>query len=315
MTRLVGAAVQFSESCRRVARGAPTREASRSRWAWPLAVRFIRDSSLLRLWLRPASCDVNHILRRTKSKVNSESNLALSVTILLVVKRRGGESLAVDVFAALRAEIFDRRFSPGERLKPVALAERFDVSIGVLREALGLLAAQHLVVIERNRGFHVTMLSRENLLALTFARKVNEGAALRLSVERGDVKWESEVLAAHHRLASDSSYRIDEDGAYHRNASWAAAHIAFHRALICACGNDVLLDICDRLSDAAELYRAWSGRAEPGRDIPGEHRALMEACLAHDADLAVARFERHVDRTASILLEHELFVVSDVIVG
>lgn len=223
-----------------------------------------------------------------------------------MAKRGGGESLAVDVFAALRTEIFDRRFSPGERLKPVELAERFGVSIGVLREALGLLAAQHLVVIERNRGFHVTTLSPEHLLDLTLARKVNEGAALRLSVEHGDVKWESEVLAAHHRMASEPTYLVEEEGRTRRNPTWAAAHIAFHRALIQACGNDVLLDICARLSDAAELYRAWSGRVEPDRDIPAEHRALMEACLAHDADLAVARFEAHIDHTAAILIQHEL---------
>lgn len=223
-----------------------------------------------------------------------------------MVKRGDSESLAVDVFGALRAEIIDRRFSPGERLKPVELAEQFGVSIGVLREALGLLAAHHLVMIERNRGFHVTTLSPQYLLALTFARKINEGGALRLSVERGDVKWESEVLAAHHRLARDSPYHQDEAGLYHRNVSWADAHVAFHRTLIGACGNDVLLDICDRLSDAAELYRAWSGRIDPGRDTSGEHKALMEACLAHDADLAVSLFEQHVDHTASILLEHEL---------
>lgn len=244
-------------------------------------------------------------------KVNKEIESESQCYYFAVAKRRGGESLAVDVFAALRAEIVDRQFSPGERLKPVELAERFGVSIGVLREALGLLAAQHLVVIERNRGFHVTALSREHLLALTFARKVNEGAALRLSVERGDVKWESEVLAAHHRLASDSKFRLDEAGVYRRNPSWVAAHIAFHHTLISACGNDVLLDICDRLSDAAELYRAWSSRVRSGRDGPTEHQALMKACSARDADLAVELFVQHLDHTASVLLDHEFLFVPD----
>jgi len=43
---------------------------------------------------------------------------------------------------------------PGERVKPSELGERFGVSISVMREALSLLAAQNLVRIERNRGFH-----------------------------------------------------------------------------------------------------------------------------------------------------------------
>ena len=222
-----------------------------------------------------------------------------------MVRRAGGESLAVDVYAQLRTDIFDKRFAPGERLKPVELGERFGVSISVMREALGLLAAQNLVRIERNRGFHVTTLSATELISLTAARKINEGAALRLSVERGGVTWESEVLAAHHRLSSQPMYLPGEPRT--RNNEWAAAHVAFHHKLIDACGNDVLLDICDRLSDAAELYRAWSGAAgETKRDVAGEHRGLLEAALAHDADLAVERFEAHVDRTATILLDPAL---------
>ncbi|GAB2456625.1 GntR family transcriptional regulator [Jatrophihabitans fulvus] len=224
-----------------------------------------------------------------------------------MVRKAGGESLAVDVYAQLRSDIFDRRIAPGERLKPVELGERFGVSISVMREALGLLAAQNLVRIERNRGFHVTTLSAEVLTDLTAARKINEGAALRLSVEQGGVTWESEVLAAHHRLSAQPMYLPgeDHDGRRTRNNEWAAAHIAFHHKLIDACGNAVLLDICDRLSDAAELYRAWSGPGggEVGRDVAAEHRGLLDAALAHDAPLAVELFEAHVDRTAAILLD------------
>ncbi len=221
-----------------------------------------------------------------------------------MVKKAGGESLAVDVFEQLRTDIFDRRIAPGERLKPVELGENFGVSISVMREALGLLAAQNLVRIERNRGFHVTTLSADALTDLIAARKINEGGALRLSVERGGVTWESEVLAAHHRMSSQPMYLSTEPRV--RNNEWAEAHIAFHHKLIEACGNAVLLDICDRLSDAAELYRAWSGGGEVNRDVAAEHRGLLEAALAHDADLAVELFEAHVDRTASILLDPDV---------
>lgn len=221
-----------------------------------------------------------------------------------MVKRAGGESLAVDVYAQLRVDIFDRRFAPNERLKPVELGKRFGVSISVMREALGLLATQNLVRIERNRGFHVTTLSVQVLNDLTVARKINEGSALRLSVERGGVSWESEILAAHHRMASQPMYLPEHPMT--PNNDWAVAHIAFHYTLIEACGNQVLLDICLRLSDSAELYRAWSGNAgHSSRDVAAEHKALLDAALAHEAERAVALFEAHVDRTAEILLDLE----------
>jgi DNA-binding GntR family transcriptional regulator len=90
-----------------------------------------------------------------------------------------------------------------------------------------------------------------------------------------------------------------------RNEEWAVAHIAFHLKLIEACGNPVLLDICARLSDAAEMYRAWSGPGvlESKRDVAGEHKALLDAALAHDTDRAVVLFELHIDRTQAILTD------------
>lgn len=222
---------------------------------------------------------------------------------LLMAKRGGGESLAVDVYERLRADIFARRLMPGERLKPAELGERFGVSIGVLREALGLLAAQDLVLVERNRGYHVVRLSEEALADLIQARKINEGAALGLSVGRGGVAWESEVLAAHHRMAAEPVCLPDDPRV--RNPAWAACHKAFHDTLIQACGNALLLDICARLSEAAELYRAWSAAGEARRHVGAEHRALLEAALAHDPGLAVRRFEDHVERTRMVILDLE----------
>lgn len=210
----------------------------------------------------------------------------------------------MDVFEQLRADIFDRRYQPGVRLLPNELCERFDVGVGVIREALAMLAERKLVRFARNRGFHVTTLSRDALTDLTVARTINEGAAIRMSVQRGDVAWESRVLAAHHLMASLPLYHPGPPP--RRNNEWARAHIAFHATLLAACGNEVLLDICHRLSDAGELYRAWSGRGGAlNRDIAGEHAAIMQAALAHDAELAGSLLEAHIERTATIVLELE----------
>jgi DNA-binding GntR family transcriptional regulator len=220
-----------------------------------------------------------------------------------MAKRAGGESLAMMVYEQLRSAILNGDRAPGERLKPVDLGAQFEVSLSVVREALGLLAAKDLVRIDRNRGFQVTPLSLPAFADLTEARVINEGNALRLAIERGGVTWESEVLAAHHRLVSQPMF-IPGDPP-RRNEEWARAHLEFHYTLIQACDNPVLLDICARLSDAAELYRAWSGPGtrEQHRDVAGEHQALADVALAHDADQAATLFEAHVRRTQQILTE------------
>ena len=223
-----------------------------------------------------------------------------------MAKRAGSETLAMSVYEQLRFAILNGGFTPGERLKPVELSGRFEVSLGVMREAISLLAAKDLVRVDRNRACYVMSLSLEALANITAARKITEGAALRLSVERGGLTWESEVVAAHHRMAS-LPIALPEDSTA-RNEEWARAHMDFHYKLIEACGNPVLLDICARLSDAADVYRAWSGPGsrEVHRDIAGEHKSLLDAALAHDADRTVLLFEAHIERTQAILTDFDL---------
>jgi DNA-binding GntR family transcriptional regulator len=217
-----------------------------------------------------------------------------------MAKRGDAETLALDVYQQMRAEILRGVLTPGERLKPAELRERFDVSVGVIREALTRLAEQHLVRAERNRGFQVASISTEELQELTFARSVNETAALRLAIERGDVQWEAEIVATHHRLSMTPVYPYDDPE--HSNDEFSAAHERFHLALLSACGNDYLMEICRRLFDAGELYRRWSTSGGKKRNVKSEHRAIMDAALARDADVAVARYQEHIQRTAEVIL-------------
>jgi len=233
-------------------------------------------------------------LIRAHARQLSQAVLRRDCHHLLMAGRPGtGESVAARVYAQLRIDILDRRLTPGERLKSAELAKRLGVGVNVIREALALLAAQNLVRVERNRGFYVTTLSPEARTDLTAARKINEGAALRLAVEQGEADWESEILAAHHRMASQPVHRPDDPAT--RTSDWTAAHRAFHDTLIEAADNHVLLEICQRLSDAAQLHRAWSGSDGSGRDVPAEHKALLDAALARQAEQAVALLEAHIE--------------------
>jgi DNA-binding GntR family transcriptional regulator len=130
---------------------------------------------------------------------------------------------------------------------------------------------------------------------------VIEPAMLRLSIANGDLDWEVRVRAAHHRLAGTPVYEHTDD-AYHSDA-WSAAHRDFHRTLLEACGNDVLLDTFDRLWTAGELARRWSAAIDPTRDGVGEHQALEDAALARDPDRAADLLVRHLAGTASRLAE------------
>jgi DNA-binding GntR family transcriptional regulator len=188
-------------------------------------------------------------------------------------------------------------FAPGQALKPQELAQAHGVSLAVVREALVRLVGDGLADRLTNRGFAVPTQSDQRWQDLAEARCTIEPATLRMSIERGDLDWETRVRATHHRLARTPTHQPDE-GRY-VSAEWSRAHRDFHRALLEGSGNTVLLETFDRLWLTGELARRWSADRFPERDYLGEHRQLEEAALARDADTAVTLLERHLTRTAA----------------
>ena len=207
-----------------------------------------------------------------------------------------------EVQQRLRSDILAGRLRPGDRLKFPALCEQFKVSAGVVREALSRLADQGLVRMQPHQGFQVTPLSYDDLRELTSARIAIETMVFRLSVEHGDLEWETGTVAAHHMLARTPAE--DPEDPSRPNEAWDEVHAAFHEALLSGCPNRRLLDIAMRLRAEAELYRHWSLslRNDTHRDAAGEHLQLMEAAVARDADLAVERLTAHIAAPAERLL-------------
>jgi DNA-binding GntR family transcriptional regulator len=216
---------------------------------------------------------------------------------------RGGE-----VYDVLRADLLNGVLNPGDKLPMVELANRFSVSQSVVREALTRLAEQGLVVATPQRGFRVRELSVEDMVGLTESRVEIESVALRLAIERGDVYWEKEIVAAYHHL--ERTPVVDADGRFHE--PWAAVHHDFHRALTTGCNNARLHGVVLALRDSAELYRRWwwALADDRQRDLPAEHRQLKDLTLARDADGAIEALTYHIrgapERLIAYAREHGL---------
>ncbi len=219
-----------------------------------------------------------------------------------MVRTAEAETLGAGVYEQLRSAVLAGRYAPGQRLRPVELATTYGVGAGVVREALTRLAEQTLLVAEPNRGYRVRTIDDDQVRELVELRRVTECAALRLSVERGDLGWEERVLGAHRALVDvHDSTDIDE-------MAWA--HRDFHLALVAGCGNPRLVDLCSELFAESELYRRWAGAAtecgdgpaEAPRDRADEHLALRNAALTRDADRLVELHEAHLRRTADLAL-------------
>ena len=207
------------------------------------------------------------------------------------------------LYARLRADILGGRLAPGTRLKFPELSARFETSVGVVREALIRLAEQGLVRAEAHQGFAVTPLSFDDLLELTQARVDIECLVFGRAISEGDIVWESRVVAAHH-LLERTPLALPSDPQRLSDA-WVSAHAAFHQAILEGSSNRRLRLIAAGLRDEAELYRSWSlpHGNEPDRDLSSEHRELLDAVLARNAESGVHLLQRHIEHTTRVLVE------------
>lgn len=213
----------------------------------------------------------------------------------------------------VRLDILAGAWMPGDRLQPTLLAERYGVSTTVIREALTRLAGEKLVEMEPNRGFFVQRLSLSALRDLTELRCRSEALAIELAIERGGLQWQSELIAAHFILSQTP--RRGENDPKHVDEEWAVVHRAFHSKLVDGAGMSILTDLARQLSDSTELYRRWAAPsvAAEQRDVEAEHREILEAVLARDAELATRLLRTHYERTVDVVLHSGLTeeVVSD----
>src|ERR1035441_529118 len=105
-----------------------------------------------------------------------------------------------ELYRRLRDDILRCHLRPGTRLLFRTLRADYAAGLSQLREALMRLASEDLVILENNKGFRVAPVSPEELLDITTVRCELEAIAVRMAVEKGDLRWESNIVALHHEL-------------------------------------------------------------------------------------------------------------------
>jgi DNA-binding GntR family transcriptional regulator len=206
-------------------------------------------------------------------------------------------------YRRIRHDIIFGRLAPGSRLRLERLKEPYLASVSTLREILFKLSSEGLVVAEGQRGFEVAPVSQQNFREVAAMRDLLEGHALRESFRRGDVDWEGEVVAAHHKLARME--RLMLAGEQEDPATWKRYDWEFHHALISACGSSALLAAHAQIFDQYLRYQiiAVIFRGESAME---EHRRLLQHALDRDADSAATVLRGHIGACVAHTLEYGL---------
>lgn len=205
-----------------------------------------------------------------------------------------GESVAGQVYEAIRNEIITCRLRPSQQIAQPQLAEKYQTGTTPVREALQRLAQEGLVQPIPRFGYLVTGITLSDVTGMYELRSILESAAARLAALRGPQDQLDNIL-----VLADSPHPFTDRESYSR---FLAHNKHFHRSVAVATGNQKLVEAIARLFD--EMTRFYHLRLDPSdsdEEMRAEHRTLAEALRGRDPDNAerivldqIARSQRRV---------------------
>jgi DNA-binding GntR family transcriptional regulator len=192
----------------------------------------------------------------------------------------------------LREDVFAGRLLTGERVSETALAERFQVSRGPIREALSLLTSEGLFVAKQNCGVTVAPPAPEPIRELVLP--------IRRTIEVYALKQIFDGLTPDDfRVWDDIVFQMER--ACQRKEWQMLPHLdlAFHRHVLERAGSPDLLAIWQTIVTRMRAHFWETVRAHAERDdlarLHGHHAELLEAFRKGPKAAAVRALERHVD--------------------
>ena len=204
------------------------------------------------------------------------------------------QTLAEQIFERLTQAILQGELPPGSKISEPALAQRYGVSRGPLREALHRLQERQLITRSANFGSRVVEATPGMLANLFAVREALEGVAareaarnmteqemadLRQAVDRHEAELASLQAGRHNALGS-----ADQD---------------FHFRIAQASGNPTLIALlCDQLYPLLRLYRSRRDSPELRAHALVEHRRILSAIEERDTEVAELLMRRHVSNAA-----------------
>lgn len=205
---------------------------------------------------------------------------------------RDGQSLSDYAYGNILNMILDGRLKPGTPLQERKLAELLSISRTPVREALGRLEGESLVVRQRGRVPAVADVSIEKYVMLLDMRRVLEVEAAGRAT--GRVSPETAAVVA---AAIDELVETQKPTAAHH---WAVDEM-IHGAIADAAGNPL---IASTIRDLRRRTHIFNTTRLPHRLLIGanEHRNLLKAVTGDDPERSRQAMGQHLDNVRDAII-------------
>lgn len=198
------------------------------------------------------------------------------------------------VFDALRRGIIAGNLKQGEHLRQDEIAKSFNVSRIPVREALQKLEQHGLIKTQRYSGAVVAGLSLEEASEIFAFRALLEPEVIRHAVPR----MSDDVLKD--AMSYCETFAVAEDP-----MKWGDLNRRLHAALYKASGLPYHMEMLNKAMDRIDPYLRAQILLSDGKErANSEHSAIVEACMANDADRAAELTRQHILGARESLVLH-----------
>jgi DNA-binding GntR family transcriptional regulator len=197
-------------------------------------------------------------------------------------------TIADTVFKQVQSAIVEGDISPGSKISEPALARKFGISRGPLREALSRLEGCNLIERTPNVGARVVSLTPQHLVEIYLIRESLEGLAALMAAEKMSDKEITEL----DELLEKHKKQIEQDQSYYQKEG----DMDFHFRIVQGSKNSHLIDMYSKdLYHLIRLYRYQFGMVS--KRVPRafiEHGQIVDAIRQRDGELAQFLMTRHI---------------------
>ena len=206
-------------------------------------------------------------------------------------------SLSDQVYEHLESDILSGKYQRGQIVTELQLCSELGVSRTPVREALRRLFQEHLIE-DTPKGTMVLGITPKDFRDMSEIRLRIEELAVRAFVENATADSIKELNEA----VDFQEFYLSRGDVDHLRALDGR----FHEVIYAGCGSLVLQDTLSRLHKKIQQYRRSSIQTpERAANSVREHRAILEAISARDADQAVERMNRHINNAIHRALDKE----------
>lgn len=230
------------------------------------------------------------------SVAHSEGTVNNHMTIASTAADYGGELLSASIRRLLLERILKGQYQPGARIVELQLSKELGVSQSPIREALRDLAAAGIVTMQPRRGARVHRPSAKDLADVSVVRGEVDALAARLATE---------IISPATLDALEGL--IDEMVAAFEAGDFLAAtdaDVRFHQLILMATDNKPLERAFDQLAPFGRTFITLTLPDVDVREILLEHREILNALRAGDAERAANSARMHQQNVRNLLGAH-----------